>query len=221
MTLPLAKIPFLNKRIKFPVSPHIPGGFTNPDQLRKIAEIADKYGGTLKIMGNGITIMGLSLADGEKALAELGTKLESFISKSVRAVITCPSKPHCPMAQQDSSALGLALDSEFFGQEVPGKLRIGVSGCPNCCAEVMVKDIGMFATAKGYTLAVGGNSGRHAQVARIIAENMPSEEISPAIRSILAYYQKYGQPKERLGQVIDRLGWDNFVNQTIPAGYRK
>ncbi|SDF60577.1 hypothetical protein [Sporolituus thermophilus] len=140
---PLANIPFLNKRVKFPVTPHIPGGLTTPEQLRQIAAVAEKYGGRLKIVGNGITIMGLSLADGEKALAELGCKPESFIAKSVRAVAMCPGKPDCPMAQQDSTALGLALDSEFFGQQAPGKVRIGVSGCPNCCAEVFVKDIGV------------------------------------------------------------------------------
>ncbi|NLL02621.1 MAG: nitrite reductase, partial [Mollicutes bacterium] len=33
MNLPLAKIPVLNKRVKFPVTPHIPGGLATPDQL--------------------------------------------------------------------------------------------------------------------------------------------------------------------------------------------
>jgi len=220
MTLPIAKIPFLNKRVKFPVTPHIPGGLTNPEQLKQIAAVAEKYGGTLKIVGNSITIIGLNLADGEKALAELGAKPESFIAKSVRAVAICPSKPHCPMAQQDSATLGLALDQEFFGQELPGKLRMGVSGCPNCCAEVFVKDIGLFATAKGYTMAVGGNAGRHARVARIVAENLPGELAAPVIRAILDFYRRHGQTKERLGQVVDRIGWDTFAAEVIPEEYR-
>lgn len=217
---PLANIPFLNKRVKFPITPHIPGGLTTPEQLRQIAAVAEKYGGRLKIVGNGITIMGLSLADGEKALAELGCKPESFIAKSVRAVAMCPGKPDCPMAQQDSTALGLALDSEFFGQEVPGKVRIGVSGCPNCCAEVFVKDIGLFGLPKGFTLVVGGNAGRHAQVGKIVGENIPAEEVPAIVRAILAYYRQHGRTKERLGQMIDRLGWDDFLTATIPAPYR-
>jgi len=151
----LAGIPFLNKRVKFPVTPHIPGGLVTPETLRRIASAAEKYGGTLKIIGSGITIMGLNLADGEAVLAELGVSPESFIGKSVRSVAICPGKPHCPMAQQDSAALGLLLDKEFFGQGTPAKVRLGVSGCPNCCAESFVKDIGMFATAQGFTLAAG------------------------------------------------------------------
>lgn len=221
MTLPLANIPFVNKRIKFPVTPHIPGGLTTSQQLRQIADIADQYGGSLKIVGNTITIIGLSLADGEQAMAKLGCKSESFIAKAVRSVAFCPGKPHCPRALQDSSTLGMALDEEFFGQELPGKLRIAVSGCPNCCVEPLVKDIGMYGTAKGYTLAVGGSSGFHAQVARVVGEKVPAEEISLIIPSILTYYRAHGKSKERLGEIIDRLSWDHFVQQTIPEQYRK
>ena len=220
MTLPFANIPFLNKRLKFPVTPHIPGGLTTPDQLREIADIADQYGGSLKIVGNAITIIGLTLADGEKAIGELGCKGESFIAKAVRSVSFCPGKPNCPRALQDSTPLGLELDEEFFGQELPGKLRIAVSGCPNCCVEPLVKDIGMYGTSAGYTLAVGGSSGLKAQIARIVGEGIPSEEIAPIIRFILAYYRNQGKTKERLGQTIDRLGWGEFISQTIPEQYR-
>lgn len=221
MNLTLAKVPILNKRIKFPVTPHIPGGLTTPEQLRQLAETAERFGGTLKIVGSSITIMGLNLADGEKALAELGAKPESFIAKSVRPVNMCPGKPHCPMAQQESTELGLSLDREFFGQEAPAKIRIGVSGCPNCCAEVFVKDIGLYGTAKGYVMAVGGNSGRKAQIAQVVAEDIPIHEVAPIVTSILNYFRKNGKTKERLGQTIERLGWDEFKMLTIPEQYRK
>ncbi len=213
MTLPLANIPFLNKRIKFPVTPHIPGGLTTSKQLRQIADIADQYGGSLKIVGNAITIMGITLSDGEQAIAELGCKSESFIAKAVRSVSFCPGKGQCPRALQDSSSLGLELDEEFFGQELPAKLRIAVSGCPNCCVEPLVKDIGMYGTANGYTLAVGGISGLKAQIAKVIAEKVPAAQVAPLIRLILEYYRKQGKSKERLGQTIDRLGWDEFKKQ--------
>ncbi|WP_378955765.1 nitrite reductase [Pelosinus sp. sgz500959] len=219
MTLPLSGIPFLNKRIKFPVTPHIVGGLTTSKQLREIADLADQYDGSLKIVGNTITIMGLTLADGEKVIAELGCKSESFIAKAVRSVSFCPGKPSCPRALQDSTALGLELDEEFFGQELPGKLRIAVSGCPNCCVEPLVKDIGMYGTAKGYTLAVGGSSGFKAQIAKVVGEKIPAAEIPSIIRSILAYYRAQGKSKERLGQTIDRLGWTEFIEKTIPSQY--
>lgn len=207
----LAGIPFLGKRVKFPVSPHIPGGLASPDQLRQLAAVADKYGGTVKIIGGGITIMGLSLADGEAALAELGVQGESFIAQAVRSVAICPGKPHCPMARQDSSALGLELDHLYYGRATPGKVRLGVSGCPNCCAEVFVKDIGLFATAEGYTLVVGGNAGRQARVGRVIAEGLPADRVPAVVGAILDYYSRHGRTKERLGDTLDRVGWEKFI----------
>lgn len=220
MSLPLANIPFLNKRIKFPVTPHIPGGITSPEQLRRIADVSEKYGGKVKIVGSSITITGLNLVDGEKALAELGCAPESFISKTVRAVTMCPGKGECPKGQQDATGLGLALDEEFFGQQVPSKLRIAVSGCPNCCMEPHVKDIGLFGLPKGYTIVVGGNGGRLAKIAQTAAENVPADEVAPIIRAIIAWYREHGREKERLGSTIDRIGWEDFVQNTIPTDYR-
>lgn len=217
----LTAIPVLNKRVKFPVTPHIPGGMATPDQLRQIAAVAEKYGGAIKITGAGIILLGLSLTDGEKALAELGAKPESFIASSIRGVAVCPGKSHCPMARQDSTSLALSLDSEFFGQPAPGKLRLGVSGCPNCCAEVFVKDIGLFGTAEGYTLVLGGNAGRRARVARTVADGVPAAAVASIIRTILAFYRQHGQAKERLGDTLDRIGWEPFAHETIPAEYRK
>jgi NAD(P)H-nitrite reductase large subunit len=211
----LAGVPFLGKRVKFPVSPHIPGGLASPEQLRQIAAVADKYGGTIKIIGGGITIMGLSLADGEAALAELGVNGESFIAQALRSVAICPGKPHCPMARQDSAALGLELDRLYHGRQTPGKVRLGVSGCPNCCAEVFVKDIGLFATAEGYTLIVGGNAGRQARVGRILAEGLPGERVPAVVGAILDYYCRHGKAKERLGDTLDRVGWEEFTAEVL------
>ncbi len=48
---------------------------------------------------------------------------------------------------------------EFFSEfELPAKVKIGVSGCPLCCGESFVRDIGMFAKKKGWTFIVGGEA---------------------------------------------------------------
>ncbi|MCE5285917.1 MAG: nitrite reductase [Pelosinus sp.] len=210
-----------NNRVNLPITPHIPLGFTTPAQLRTIADAAEKYNGVLKIVGNSITILNINKADGEKILTELGVKPESFIAKSVRPISTCPGKPHCPRALQDSTTLGLLLDRKLFGQDVPAKIRIGISGCPNCCAEVFVKDIGLFGTAFGYTVIIGGNTGRRAQIGQIAADKVPAENILPLIEKILEYYREQGQDKERIGQFAARIGWDSFIAAVIPEAYRK
>lgn len=200
-----------NHPVNLPLAPRLPAGLATPAQLRQLADIAERYGGLIKIAGNSIVILGLSTENRAQALAELGGNSQSLSAKAVRGVAVCAGKPHCPRAVQDSTALGLALDSKFYGTELPGKLRMGVSGCPNCCAEVFVKDIGLYGVAHGYTVVVGGNSGRQAQAGRIVAQKVAAEEVLPFVSRIIDYYRTYGQPGERLGQTINRLGFEDFA----------
>lgn len=206
---------------KSSVTPHIPGGMVTSEQLRQIAEIADTYGGQIKLTGSSITIMGLPLTASEQAIGKLDCPVISFTAKAVRAVALCTGKPACVRAQQDSGTLGLALDKQFFDQPLPGKLRIGISGCPNCCSEPMVKDIGLYGLPKGYTLAVGGNAGRLAKAGTIVAESVPAEQVASIIETILAWYNQHGREKERLGSTIERIGFTEFALKTIPEKYRK
>lgn len=217
--MPLMNYPS-QKRTTVSISPHIAGGFTTPDELRQIAYIAEKYGGKLKIVGSSISIMNITPADAQSASAELGSTNASFTVKSVRPITICPGKPSCPRGQQDSTTLGLALDKEFFGYPTPGKVRIGVSGCPNCCAEVFVKDIGLFGLPKGYTIVVGGNSGRQAKIGQEVAHNVPPGQVPVIISNILSYYCQQGHQGERIGQLISRIGTETFLAETIPAQYR-
>ncbi len=201
----------MNQPTNLLLAPHLPGGLVTPLMLHQLADIAEKYKGTIKIAGNTLVILGLSPENRTLALAELGLTDQVLSAKSVRSVAICTGKPHCPRALQDSTSLGLALEGEFYGTELPGKLRIAVSGCPNGCSEVFVKDIGLFGTSAGYTLVVGGRSDRTAQPGRIIAEKIPPEAVLPFVMKIITYYQTHGNLGERLGQTINRRGFEDFA----------
>ena len=109
--------------------------------------------------------------------------MNPLLPGSCAPLLFCLGKPDCTRALGESTPLSLELDKAFGGQEVPAKLRIGVSGC----SEVFVKDIGLYATVKGCRLIVGDNSDRKAQVGRIIAEVLPHDKVTPAIRLLLDY----------------------------------
>lgn len=200
-----------DQQAKRPLAPRLPAGLITPVMLRKLADIAEKYEGVIKIAGNSIVILGLRPEHHALALSELGLDTQSLSAKAVRSVVVCAGKPHCPRSLEDSTQLGLELDTKFYGTELPGKLRIGVSGCPNGCSEIFVKDIGLYGVAAGYTVIAGGNSGRKAQAGRIVAEKVPPDKVAALIEKIVDYYRTYGKPGERLGQTIDRLGFEDFV----------
>jgi len=199
------------KPITLPLAPHLPGGLVTPEQLRHLAQIAEKYEGTIKVAGNSLVILGLTPENQALALTELGIDSQSLSAKAVRSIAVCSGKPQCRRALQDSTSLGLELEKHFYGTELPGKLRIGVSACPNACSEIFIKDIGLYGTAAGYTLTVGGRSDRTAQAGHIIAEKIPPEKVLPLIGKILAYYQLHGKAGERIGQTISRCGFTDFT----------
>lgn len=55
--------------------------------------------------------------------------------------------------------VGFKLDERYHGLELPAKFKLGVSGCPNQCAETCIKDVGFVGMPKGWKILVGGNGG--------------------------------------------------------------
>ncbi|MCG0277733.1 MAG: 4Fe-4S binding protein [Thermanaeromonas sp.] len=58
----------------------------------------------------------------------------------------------------------------------------------------------------GHAVYVGGKHGRHPHVAYPIASLVPDELIFPVIETVIHWYREHGQPGERIGDTIDRVG---------------
>lgn len=207
------------ERTQFSVTTHYPAGFVTPAQLRRLAEAAETEGAVLKLAGDSIMLLGLSADARGRVQAALGLA-PAATHCVIRSISSCPGRPYCQAAQQDAASLARELDSRFWGLPVPGKVRIAVSGCANCCAEVFVKDIGLFGTPDGYTLVLGGNSGRRPQIAQAVARGIPAETVPRLVGQILEYYQGHARSGERMGVFLERLGLTAFITAVIPAPYQ-
>ena len=75
---------------------------------------------------------------------------------------------------------------------MPSKLKIGVSSCPNSCAELVIKDIGIMGTAKGYTLMVGGSAAAVPRLAEIVAKELSEEKVLEAVDKVFNVYKHSG-----------------------------
>jgi NAD(P)H-nitrite reductase large subunit len=196
----------------FSISPHIPGGFADPALLRKIADVAEKYGAKfVKLTGaQRIAIIGIREQDLDKAWAEF-TDRSKAIGLTIRSIQICPGTRACKKAKQDSPGLGFALDAEFYGKPAPAKFKMGVSGCPNCCSDSWMKDIGFFGTDTGFTAVAGGKGGGTPRAGREIAHDLSADQAVVLARKIIVFYRENGKFPERLGATIDRVGFDTFV----------
>jgi len=196
----------------YAVAPHLPCGMVTPEVLRKLADVAEKYQAkALKVTSAArIAIIGVEEKDVDAIWADLEMDPGQVVGICVRSVKACPGTQFCRRGKQDSLGLGMHLDEKFHGVAMPGKMKFGVSGCPNQCAETSFKDVGLVGTAKGWRVLVGGSGGVLPRLGQLVAKDLATEEALALLDRIVAYYRAHAKPKERLGKTIERLGLDHL-----------
>ncbi len=192
----------------YAIAPHLPCGLVTPGLLRKLADAADKYGATLKVTSaERIALVGIKPEDVDAIWAALGEKPGYMVGNRVRSVKACPGTHFCKRARQDSLGVGLELDKRYIGRKTPGKMKLGVSGCANQCAETAIKDIGLVGGARGWLVLVGGNGGTCPRLAKALTdEEVSTERALELVEQVMAFYEKTAQPDERMGEMITRVG---------------
>jgi len=200
----------------YAIAPHMPGGVTSPEYLRKIADVAEKYNAqALKLTSaQRIAIVGLKEEQLDDAWKDLGEKPGHAIGLCVRSIKTCPGTTFCKRGQQDSLTTGLELDAKYHGYELPWKFKFGVSGCIIDCGEVCIKDIGLIGSPKGWNVMVGGNGGAQARLSQKLVENVTKEEAFKIIESVVAWFKAQNK-KGRLGKLIDEIGFEAFKEAVL------
>jgi len=195
----------------FAIAPHIPGGIIDTAGLRKIADIAEKYNAqALKLTSaQRIAIVGIKPEDLDNVWADLGMKPGYALGLCVRSVKMCPGTTFCKRGQQDAVGIGLKLDEKNYGPELPSKMKIGVSGCLNSCAEHIIKDIGVVGTSKGWRITVGGSAGLKPRLGTTLSENLSDEEALDLVERVIAYYKRHAT-KKRIGEFIEEIGFEKF-----------
>jgi len=199
-------------RETYGVAPHIPAGIVTPEQLRKIADVAEKFAaGQVKITSaQRIALLGIREQDLEAIWTEFGQTPGHVLGFCVRSVKVCPGTDWCKRGQQDSVRVGLQVDARYHGKELPWKFKLGVSGCVNDCAETCLKDIGLVGTAQGWHVMVGGNGGGQPRLAKRLFEHVPSEaEALLMVDRLVEWFKGQGR-KCRMGKLVDEVGLDEL-----------
>ncbi len=196
----------------YAIAPHVPCGVVTPDTLRKLADVAEKFGcAAMKITSAArIALVGIKEEDVDAIWAELGIAPGAAVGLCVRSVKACPGTTFCKRGLQDSLSMGMKLDEKFHGMELPGKLKMGASGCPNQCAETAFKDIGLVGTARGWKMLVGGCGGGKPRIAQEIAKGLTDEDAFDLVDKIVEYFKTNDKPHERLGAMIARKSLDEL-----------
>jgi NAD(P)H-nitrite reductase large subunit len=194
----------------YAVAPHIPCGVVTPQLLRKLADVAEKYGAkALKITGaTRIAIVGLKEEDIDAVWNDLGMSAGAAVGLCVRSIRACPGTTFCKLGKQDALGVGLELDKKYHGLVLPNKLKMSVSGCFLNCTESWVRDIGLTGYEEGWTLTVGGNVGAQPRIGKELTKGLNDNQAFEIVEKILQYYKTNAKKGERLGAMVDRVGLD-------------
>jgi len=210
---------FINDRVHaniqkdgtFSVVPQMRGGVTSPDQLRRIADVADKYDVKLVKLTGGqrIDLLGIRKEDLPKVWADLDMPSGYAYGKSFRTVKTCVGQDFCRFGVGDSTKLGIEIESRFQGLESPAKMKLAVSGCPRNCAESLCKDVGVVAVDGGrWEIYVGGAAGAHIRKGDLLATVEDPETVKTLTGRFMQYYRENANWLERTYAFVPRVGVD-------------
>jgi nitrite reductase (NADH) large subunit len=210
---------FINDRVHgniqkdgtFSVVPRMRGGVTTPDELRRIADVADKYEiPVVKVTGGQrIDLLGVRKEDLPKVWAELGMPSGHAYAKAVRTVKTCVGADFCRFGLADSMGLGVEMEEAWEGLHTPAKVKSGVSGCARNCAEATIKDIGLVAVGDDrWQIRVGGAAGGNVREADVLCTVDSRAEALRVATTFLQYYRENAEYKERTYDFVPRVGLD-------------
>ncbi|MEV3918265.1 NADPH-nitrite reductase [Bacillus subtilis] len=192
----------------YSVVPRMYGGVTNSTDLRKIADVVDKYEIPLVKMTGGqrIDLIGVKKEDLPKVWEDLDMPSGYAYGKTLRTVKTCVGEQFCRFGTQDSMALGIALEKKFEGLNTPHKVKMAVSACPRNCAESGIKDLGVVGIDGGWELYVGGNGGTHLRAGDLLMKVKTNEEVLEYASAYLQYYRETANYLERTSAWLERVG---------------
>jgi sulfite reductase (ferredoxin) len=222
-------MPFFMVRIR------IPNGLMRSEQLRTIANLAEKYGRGVaditvrqNIQLHWVTIE--SLPEVLQSLWNVGLTTTGACGDVARNITGCPLAGLDGEEIIDASPLALQIDRELGGNSefynLPRKFKISITGCRHWCSYPEINDIGLTATTRcragksevGFTLRVGGGLSTNPHLAVALDAFIKPEEVLRVVRGVAEIFRasevlRQSREKARLKFLFLEHGWtaDTFL----------
>ena len=140
---------FIKERGKdlFTVRLRVPGGRMSIARLKKIAEVADKFGGEFVHLSvrQSIELININFKDFDAVVEELGEATQKVAScgARVRVPVACGGCEYNPNGLVDTQKSALEVDEKLFGTPTGHhKFKVAFAGCPFDCPKSATNDIG-------------------------------------------------------------------------------
>lgn len=200
----------------YSVVPRMWAGETSAAELRRIADVVDKYQiPAVKVTGGQrIDLLGVKKEDLQGVWNDIGMACGHAYGKSLRTVKTCVGSEWCRFGTQDSTQMGRDLERALWRMYAPHKVKLAVSGCPRNCAESGIKDVGIIGVDSGWEIYVAGNGGIKTEVAHFFTKVKTAPEVLEISGAFLQLYREEGWYLERTTHYVSRVGLD-YVKKKV------
>ncbi len=202
----------------YAITARLTGGVFDIATARRIADTAEKFGiKMLKITGDTrLALIGIKEEQLDDVYADLGIPPKFGTGLCHQYIKACPGKSFCLRGQQDTLALAAKIQDRFYPYpKIKSKVKIGIAGCFNSCAEPAIKDIGLIGLPKGWVLMVGGAGGKEPMIAETLARDLSDDEVLDLLDKILKYYKGastvHRTRNKRLGAILKIEGKERFL----------
>jgi len=201
----------------YAIVPRTPAGMVSPEILEGIMKVVRQYNIPITKITSGqrLALVGIKKEDISPVWDALQMDVGRAIELCLHYVQACPGTAVCTYGQQDSLGLGLDIETFFYGYQLPAKVKIGVSGCPFCCGESYVRDIGIIGKKKGWIVTFGGNSGGRPRIADVLAKDLSKDEVIELMKKCLDYYKNNAKKKERTARFVNRIGIEEMKKHLV------
>jgi nitrite reductase (NADH) large subunit len=201
----------------YSVIPRMWGGETTADELRRIADVVDKYKiPTVKVTGGQrIDLLGVKKEDLVNVWRDIGMPSGHAYAKALRTVKTCVGSEWCRFGTQDSTQMGKDLERALWRMYAPHKVKLAVSGCPRNCAEAGIKDVGVIGVDSGWEIVIAGNGGIKTEVAQFFVKVKTAAEVLEYSGAFLQLYREEGWYLERTVHYVSRVGIEHVKKKVL------
>ncbi len=221
----------------FMVRIRIPNGLLRSDQVRVVAEIAERHArgvADITVRQNfqlhWVTIE--SLPEVLETLWRAGLTTTGACGDVARNITGCPVAGLDAEEIVDASPLALAIDRELGGTaefyNLPRKFKISITGCRSWCSYPEINDVALTATTRksgggietGFSLRVGGGLSTDPHIALRLNAFIRWEQVVPVARGVAEIFRssetlRQSREKARLKFLFLQQGWtaDSFLEE--------
>ena len=179
------------------VGMHVPVGRLRAEDMFELARVADVYGnGEIRAtVEQNFIIPYIENENVEAFLAEpLLEKFPIAPTSLVRSLVSCTGNRYCNFALIETKQRALKLAQELDAElDIPERVRIHWTGCPNSCGQPQVADIGLMGTkvrqdgkaVEGVNLYMGGKVGKDAQLGTAVEKGIACDDLKGKLRNLL------------------------------------